>query len=53
MENTKKPGDVMPIASELKFVVITDDGKELVCDTEASAYSISLLVKIWTKLNQK
>jgi len=53
MEETKKAGDVMPVATELKFVVISEDGKEIICATENEAYSISLLTKIWMKLNQK
>ena len=51
MEIEKKPvpGEITAVASELKFVVMDENGKQIVCETELQAVMLGYQIKIWMK----
>jgi hypothetical protein len=47
----EKAGDILQVASEVKPVVIDENGQKILCENEKEAIFLSYLIRIWMKLN--
>jgi len=49
IEKKPIPGEIIAVASELKFVVTDENGKQIVCETEWQAIMLGYQIKLWMK----